>query len=110
MPTVEQQIKDLTARVQKLETALVKKKPNARANKDGEAKYTGATGGVRFLIDKGFFSSKKSLGEVRKAAAGHGYHYSAQAIDTALSRKSAGASSPLVALKEGGGKKYVRRK
>lgn len=115
MASLEKQIQDLTARVEKLEAALA---PNAKskAKVKGNAavttgNYKGATGGVRHAIDSGYFDKeKRELGQISKALGDNGYHYSKQAIHEALKRLSDGSGTPLVVLKEGKVNKYVRRK
>jgi hypothetical protein len=110
MASLEKQVQELTSRVEKLEAAL-RPRAKAPAKKASGDDYKGATGGVRYLIDKGFFDKhKRKLGDVTKELGANGYHYSSQAIHDALSRLSNGASMPMVVLKEGGVKKYVRRK
>lgn len=72
-------------------------------------KYTGPTGGIKFLIDKGFFKEKRGLSTVRKKLQENGYNYSRQSINAALGRLSK-QSGQLVALKEGKLKEYAERK
>jgi hypothetical protein len=80
-----------------------------RGEKSATSKFSGPTGGVRFLISKNFFTAKKELGEVRKALADNGYHYSRQAVHVAL-KGLATRRGPLAVLKEGGMNVYVNRK
>jgi hypothetical protein len=103
----QKDLDNLITRIQKLEDFVYKKKL-INKNKSSES-FSGATGGIRFLSIKKYFTNKHSLKEVRAELAKNGYHYSSQAIDIALSR----ASKPgnlLVALKEKGKKMYVTRK
>jgi len=95
-------------RLKRLEAAVFGKREheNSKAQKPD---YSGATGGVRFLISKGHFKKKLGLGEVIAALAENEYHYSKQAVHEALNRL-AGKGGLLVALKEGGKKLYVKRK
>ena len=101
-------IEKIRKRLKRLEDAVfggsaqVKPKPRL-------SDYSGATGGVRFLIQKGYFNNRLGLGDVRAGLAEHKYHYSAQAVHEAVNRL-AGVNGPLVALKEGGKKLYVKRK
>lgn len=71
--------------------------------------YSGATGGVRFLIKNGFFKAKLSQASVRKELADKGYHYSSQAIYEAMKVLSR-PGGQLVTLNEKGSKVYVERK
>ena len=66
-------------------------------------------GGLRLLISRGFFKTKKSLGATRQELVKHDYHYSAASIQTTLNRLST-RTGPLAAFKEDGKKVYVRRK
>jgi hypothetical protein len=79
------------------------------AKKKADKGFKGATGGVRFVISKGFFKRKQGLAEVRKALSGNGYHYSKQAVHAALNNLTS-KGGPLVSLQEGGRKVYVERK
>jgi len=105
---------DLLRRVEVLERAVLGtatakvKKPKARAPVS-TANFDGATGGVRFLISKNFFSARRVFSEIEKGLQDDSYHYSKQAIQMALTRLSA-KGGPLVALKDKGKKVYVKRK
>lgn len=74
-----------------------------------ENEFSGATGGVRFLLSEKFFDHKRSLADVRDKLTEHGYHYSLQAVQMAVNRLSK-SSGPLVTFKEGGKKQYAKRK
>lgn len=72
--------------------------------------FSGPTGGLRFLVSRNFFKTKKSFSDIRAELEKHGYHlYSPQAVDTGLRRLSR-LKGPLVALKQGGKKFYGERK
>lgn len=71
--------------------------------------FSGATGGIRFLVTRGFFRSKKNLSEVREELEKHRYPYSSQAIDMALKRLSK-PKGLLVRLEIKGQKMYAERK
>jgi len=97
-------------RIARLEAAVFVRNGNAKsATKTKPSDFSGATGGVRFLISKGFFKKKKALAEIRTALSEHGYLYSAQAVHEALKRLTV-KSGPLVSLQEGGRKVYAERK
>jgi hypothetical protein len=102
--------KDLTLdhllkRVEKLEKAVFGgSKPAVK--KGG---FSGATGGLRFLVERGFFAQRRLFGDIEEEMKKHGYYYSKQAIQTPLNRLAV-SSGPLVALKQGGKKVYVKRK
>jgi hypothetical protein len=102
---------DLVRRVEILERAVLgpgKGKPKVAAPAKAEA-FDGAVGGVRFLISKGFFKSRRTFAEVEKAMQANGYHYSKQAVQMPLGRLS-NVGGPLVALKNKGKNVYVQRK
>jgi hypothetical protein len=111
---MNQAIRILEQRVARLEKAVFgqqgKTKGHGKSKATAKASdYSGPTGGVRFLISKGFFKKKKALPETRSALAERDYHYSVQAVHEALKRLTA-KDGPLVALREGGKKVYVNRK
>jgi len=105
---VSNELKEIIKRLERLEKAVFSKdsKPSP---KPASSSFSGATGGVRLLISKSFFSKGKTLGEVRSALAENGYHYSRQAVDMAL-KGLAKRKGPLVILKVRGGNSYVNRK
>jgi hypothetical protein len=95
-------------RLDRLEKAVFipgAKKPKRSKNE----KLTGPSGGVRFLVSKGFFRKKRDLKEVREELAKHEYHYRSQVIQTALNRAST-RTGLLAASWENGRKHYVGRK
>lgn len=101
-------------RLSRLEKAIFGQQPATKSTPRSKAAakasdFSGATGGVRFLNSKDFFKRKKTFAEVRTALSDHEYHYSAQAVQMALNRL-AEERGPLVSLKEGGKKLYVKRK
>jgi hypothetical protein len=104
----EKTIKVIEKRLARLEDAVFGKKIRPAPKVKGES-FSGATGGVRLLISKDFFGSKRVLGEVRDALTKDGYHYSRQTVDMALSGLSL-RKGPLTVLKEGGRNVYVIRK
>jgi hypothetical protein len=99
---------ELGERVRRLEDAVFGATKKSQSP-PSQANYSGATGGIRFLIENGNFKKKMGLGEVRAALAEQEYHYSKQAVHDALCRL-ASKDGPLVSLKENGKKLYVKRK
>ena len=110
MKTEDKILKNIISRLEKLEGVLfgsakkIAKKPHADTKK-----YKGATGGIRLLLDEGFFDKKRLFGEVRSALENKGYHYSMQAVQTPLNNLSS-KEKLLVALTEKGKKHYAKRK
>jgi hypothetical protein len=108
-------LKQIGKRLERLEDAVFgragrnKARGDSKARQSKEPHFSGATGGVRFLISKGYFKTKLSLSEVRTALSKNGYHYSKQAVHGALINLSP-KGGPLVSLQEGGRKVYVERK
>lgn len=105
--------KKLLARIEALEKAVfgsaskpakIKARPAAANDR-----FKGSTGGLRLLASNGFFDSRRKFSEIERELNKHGYHYSKQAIQTPLNRLSS-QSGPLVGLKQGGHKIYVKRK
>ena len=112
MTWADKLLQDLAARVARLEHAVFpkgKSAPEAKGARSDE-KYNGATGGIRLLVDEGFFDKKRTFGDVCQALADKGYYYSKQAVQTPLNKLSSVKIGLLVGLKEQGKKKYARRK
>src|SRR5713101_4799136 len=108
-------LKKIDKRLNRLEDAVFganHKLETGGASKTRQSKkssFSGATGGVRFLISKGFFKKKQGLAEVRTALSENGYHYSRQAVHVALNNLTR-KGGPLVSLQEAGRRVYVERK
>lgn len=105
----ENRIREILSRLARLEKAIFGGEKKGDISKPQPTNYSGATGGVRFLISKGLFRKKLALGEVRAALSDYDYHYSKQAVHEAL-KGLARKNGPLVVLKEGGSNFYVNRK
>ena len=104
-------LREIISRLERLEHAVFgsRRKAASKAPTDTK-KYKGATGGIRLLVDKGFFDKKRSFGEIRKALEGKGYHFTKQAVQTPLKTFSFSRGKILVALTEKGRKLYAKRK
>jgi hypothetical protein len=101
-------------RLARLENAVFGPEGNTKSSAKARAGaktsgFSGATGGIRFLISKGLFKRKQGLAGVRTSLSDNGYHYSRQAVHVALNNLTA-KGGPLVTLREGGRKIYVERK
>jgi hypothetical protein len=101
-------LEEIIRRLERLEKVVFGKgqKPS---RKPAASSFSGATGGIRSLLSKGFFKKKQGLPEVRAGLSKSGYHYSRQAVNGALNNL-ARTDGPLVSLQEGGRKVYVERK
>jgi len=104
-------VEDLIKRVEKLERAVFvgERKSGGQKKKLVKSDYSGATGGVRLLVDNGFFDRKRSSTEVKIELEKRGYHYSAQAVQMPLMRLSK-VGGPLVSLSGEGKIAYAKRK
>lgn len=102
------QIKNILTRLEKLEQVIFRKKAGEDAAPQVK-NFTGAKGGILLLISKGHFNKHRQAPDVKEELAENGYHYSIQVVQTALNRLSKG-NGPLVTMKDGGKKVYVRRK
>ncbi len=102
---------DILRRVEKLERAVFGNSSSGGKPKKTttEEDFKGATGGLRLMISKGFFDRRCFFNEIETELNKQGYHYSKQAIQTPLSRLSK-VGGPLVSLRDGGKKVYVKRK
>ena len=100
-------VKQILARLDRIEKAIFGNPNKFPIRKKEELK--GPAGGVRLLISRGFFRSKKFVKETREALKQNGYHYGVAQIQTAMNRLSK-RNGPLVASKESGNKSYVDRR
>ena len=104
----EKTIHKLEQRIARLEKAVFGGAPKHRSTTPKQH-ASGPAGGVRMLVDAGFFKTKHALANVRNELEKHEYHYSTQVIDTAL-RRLAKKNGPLVIVKQNGTNFYVKRK
>jgi len=105
---IDKTVINIISRLERVEKAVFGDQ-GSRVKKPSQAHFRGATGGIRLLISKNFFDSKRALGNTRSALAQNGYHYSRQAVDMAL-KGLATRKGPLTLIKEGGRNLYVNRK
>ena len=102
-------LNELAARVEKLERAVFgagkKKSKKTPLMND----HRGATGGVRLLVEEGFFDQRRAFAEVKAELEKRGYHYSPQAVQMPLTRLSR-VGGPLVSLTGKGKNVYAKRK
>lgn len=99
-------VDQLEKRIARLEAAVFNVKKSLPLK--GE-EFKGPSGGIKLLIKKGFFNSRKNLGDVRKKLEEINFVYNAQSVDNALTRLAI-SSGPLVVLKDRGKKVYCVRK
>lgn len=106
--TQEEINKDIYVRLEKVETLLGGKK-YAKAKEDKHDNFSGAKGGVLFLISKGFFSQKRNAPETKAELDKLEYFYNIQVVQTTINRLSS-KTGPLITMDEKGKKIYVKRK
>ena|SRR2546425_8255583 len=105
---IHKAIQKISERLARLEAIVFDKKAK-RIPSSATQGFSGPSGGVRLLVSRGFFKTKRNLGEVRKALAENDYHYGSAQIQTALNRLST-RTGALTASKQGSKKSYVKRK
>ena len=103
--TADSALDNILRRVEKLERAVFARNDSEPSSGD----FSGATGGLRLLLSKGFFDRRRFFSEIEAELQKQGYHYSKQAIQTPLNRLSK-SGGPLVGLREKGKKVYAKRK
>jgi len=102
-------VKEIMARLERLEKVVFAKQSSSAPSVSTSKSYKGATGGIRLLMEEGFFGQKRALGEVCEAAGARGYHYSKQAFHDALTRLST-KEKALVTVSKNGRKLYALRR
>lgn len=102
-------IEQIIARIEKLE-AVVFSSPEQRTTKLKSASaYAGPAGGIRMLIDEGYFRQMRTAKEVHSLLESRGYHYQKHVVQNALNRL-ASKNGVLVGQDKKDGKIYVDRK
>lgn len=100
----------IIARIKKLEAAVFgDKRRNRPMRPSVKNSFAGPTGGVRLLLDEGFFKQKRSVDEVHQNLEKKSYLYNKDVVRNSLNRMSS-TDGPLVAIKRNGGKLYAVRK
>jgi len=102
---IERILKDHEERLKKTESFFTKKE-TPKVTDD----YSGLNGGIRLLIQNGFFNELKSLIEVKNELEREGYHYPKASIAKALSINFVRKLKVLTRVKENKIWKYVVRK
>lgn len=100
-----QKLEELDERTKKLES-LVEKEPPKKEDK----KFSGLTGGIKFLIKSGFFVHPKSVEEVKTELEREGYYYPYTSVDKILRVNFTKNKKILTRLKANKVWKYVQRK
>jgi hypothetical protein len=102
---LKQQIAQIEARLCKVEELL---KAPSRHVKPAK-KYEGLAGGIRRLLDKGFFETPKTLNEVIDELKREGYKLSVSGVASTLSVTFTHKQRSLTRIKDKEGWKYKRR-
>lgn len=97
-------------RLKKLENAVFKKSTSGKKQGKSSKDYAGLSGGIRLLIDNGFFKKLRELKEIVAELKRENYHYAKAAISRALARDFVKKAKILTRIKEGKNFKYVLRK
>ncbi len=101
---------DIIGRLEKLEKAVFARKNDPGVSiSTSPRNFSGPKGGILMLIESNFFQTPRVASEVMSSLGENGYHYSIQAIQTALNRLS-NLKGPLNTLRGGKKKMYVKRK
>lgn len=103
------EIKDLKARITKLEKAVFGTNSKKSVSQRHQADFKGPKGGVLLLISKGYLNKRRTAREVMVELEKNDYYYRIQVVQTTLNRLSS-PKEPLTALKVGNQKVYVKRK
>lgn len=111
-------LQEMDGRLKKIEGLLLggtapKKLPadlGAKLQGDPAKKYSGLTGGVFFLIDRGYFASPKTAAEVIDELGREGYHHESATVRKTLGAYFTRNKKLLTRIKEEGVYKYAIRK
>ena len=104
---ITEMLEEHESRLTKLEGLFSSKKVVV---KDTKKRYKGLAGGIRLLIDNGFFSSPKDLKEIIAELKREGYHNSKAGVASTLSETFTKSQKVLNRIEENKVWKYVLRK
>ena len=102
-------IKEILIRLEKLEKIVFHVKKESPKKESASNNFSGAKGGILFLISKKYLDKPHSATDVKTELSNNDYHYSIQVVQTTLNRLSK-VKGELVAMKDGDKKIYVKRK
>jgi len=103
---IEKAIQDHEKRISELEKTISVEKVKPKRKQE----FKGLSGGIEFLISKGFLDSPKSVKEVQEELRKEGYHYPYESINKILYVNFMTKRKILTRLKENDVWKYVVRK
>ena len=101
-------IKELESRISKLEKAVFNKKKSSVKTKSKT--YVGLKGGIKLLIDSGFFKKPVLVTQIQDELQREGYFRPLQSTDTILRRDLVQKEKVLTRIKVNGVWQYVLRK
>jgi predicted nuclease with TOPRIM domain len=104
---IKEMLEEHERRLSKLESLFTSKK---EVVKDTKKRYKGLAGGIRLLIDNGFFSSPKDLNEIIAELKREGYYNSKAGVASTLSETFTKSQKVLNRIEENKVWKYVVRK
>lgn len=93
-------------RISKLEKAIFKEQIKSKE----KLEFKGLSGGIEYLISKGFLNTPKSVKEIHNELRKEGYYYSEQSVDKLLRIDFMTKRKILTRIKENNVWKYVLRK
>jgi hypothetical protein len=103
---IQKRIRDHEKRISELEKATFVEKVTPKK----EQEFKGLSGGIQFLISKGFLDTPKSVKEIQEELRKEGYHYPYESIGKLLSVDFMSKRKILTRVKENNVWKYVIRK
>jgi len=106
MEEVKKIMQNHEKRISKLEKAIFVEK----AKPKGQQEFKGLSGGIGYLISKGFLGTPKSVKEVQEELRKEGYHYPYDSVSKLLSVDFMTKQKILTRIKEHNLWKYVIRK
>ncbi len=107
MEEIKKTIQDHENRIKKLEATIFSKKDVAKISKKS---YKGLAGGIRLLIDNGFFNEPQSVKEIMAELKREGYHNSQAGVASTLSVTFIKSQKVLNRIDENKVWKYMMRK
>lgn len=108
--STDERFSKIEKRLQKLENAVFKKSKTFKKQGKPSSDYTGLIGGMRLLVDNGFFRKSRELKEIFNELKRENYHYSKASISKSLARDFVKKLRVLQRITQGKNFKYVVRK
>jgi len=103
---IEKAIQEHESRISRLEEAVLEKGKEPRKPQE----FKGLSGGIEYLISKGYLDSPKSVKEIQEELRKEGYHYQRPSVNKMLSVDFTVKQRSLTRITEKNVVKYVVRK